>query len=147
MKGERRLARQIALETLYEADLVDHSPTVVLSRRCEAEPSVNERVESYANHLVSGVIKYSECLDRYIQQHAPEWPLGQVAVIDRNLLRMALYEFTAGDVPVKVAINEAVELAKSYGSDSSSRFVNGVLGALVSEQEEVKRMLHKIAQS
>ncbi len=72
-----------------------------------------------------GIIAVVPQLDAYIQSHAPEWPLDQVAVIDRNLLRMALYELTVGKVPVKVAINEAVELAKEYGADSSPRFVNG----------------------
>ena len=74
-------------------------------------------------------------------RHAPEWPLDQVAIVDRNLLRMALYEFTLGEVPVKVAINEAVELAKRYGADSAPRFVNGVLGALVPKQEEIAQAL------
>jgi N utilization substance protein B len=147
MKGERRLSRTIALETLYEVDLVGHPPVVVLHERCGAVEDVNARVESYVRRLVMGILKCRGHLDRYIQAHAPEWPLDQVAVVDRNLLRMALYEFTVGDVPVKVAINEAVELAKLYGSDSSSRFVNGVLGALVSQQDEVKETLSEVVQS
>jgi len=101
----------------------------------------NPRAEEYARALVVGIVAAAPQLDAYIQSHAPEWPLDQVAVIDRNLLRMALYEFTVGKVPVKVAINEAVELAKEYGADSSPRFVNGVLGALVPLQAEVERAL------
>jgi N utilization substance protein B len=126
---------------------VDHPPIVVFHERCGAVDEVNVRVESYARRLLTGVLKCRDHLDRYIQVHAPEWPLDQVAVVDRNILRMALYEFTVGDVPVKVAINEAVELAKLYGSDSSSRFVNGVLGALVSQQDEVAETLRDLVES
>lgn len=141
MKGERRLARQLALEALYEIDLVGHSPATVLYERFGDVEEPSPRVEAYARKLVTGILMHLTDLDRYIQSHAPEWPLEQVAVVDRNLLRMALYEFTVGRVPVKVAINEAVELAKRYGADSSPRFVNGVLGALVPQREEVIRTL------
>jgi N utilization substance protein B len=83
-------------------------------------------------------------LDQFIGQHAPEWPLDQVAVIDRNILRIALWEFgVEKDTPIKVAINEAIELAKSYGSDSTPRFVNGVLGSLANRQNEIHQMFEK----
>ena len=141
MKGERRLARELALQALYEVDLVGHAPAAVLHERLNEVVDENPRVEAYARKLVMGILASTEQLDFFIQSHAPEWPLDQVAVIDRNLLRMALYEFTVGHVPVKVAINEAVELAKDYGADSTPRFVNGVLGALVPLQEEVTRAL------
>jgi transcription antitermination protein NusB len=141
MKGERRLAREMALKVLYEIDLVGHPPAVVLHEVEGAEESFSPRVHAYAAKLVNGILAVVDQLDGYIQAHAPEWPLDQVAVIDRNVLRMALYEFTVGRVPVKVAINEAVELAKDYGADSSPRFVNGVLGALVSLQEEITQTL------
>lgn len=141
MKGERRQARELALQALYEIDLVGHAPATVLYERFSAVPDLVSRVESYARALVTGILTCAGALDDYIQSHAPEWPLDQVAVIDRNLLRMALYEFTVGGVPVKVAINESVELAKLYGADSSPRFVNGVLGALVPHQAEVARTL------
>jgi len=141
MKGERRMARELALQVLYEVDLVGHAPAVVLNERFTTADEVNGRVSGYARRLVEGVLASTPELDTYIQSHAPEWPLDQVAVVDRNLLRLALYEFTAGRVPVKVAINEAVELAKEFGTDSSPRFVNGVLGALVSHQDEVTRAL------
>ena len=141
MKGDRRLARELALQALYEIDLVGHAPALVLHDRAIGIVDANPRVESYARALVNGIISVVEKLDGYIQFHAPEWPLDQVAVIDRNLLRMALYEFTVGHVPVKVAINEAVELAKAYGADSTPRFVNGVLGALVPHMDEVAQTL------
>ncbi len=141
MKGERRLARELALQVLYEIDLVGHPPATVLYDRFEVTAEVNSRVEEYARELFEGILAVEARLDTYIQSHAPEWPLDQVAVIDRNVLRMALYEFAMGGVPVKVAINEAVELAKEYGADSSPRFVNGVLGALVPHQQEIARAL------
>ena len=141
MKGERRLSRELALQALYEVDLVGHAPAAVLHERCGMESDANARVAAYARQLVEGVMAATSRLDPYIQSHAPEWPLDQVAVVDRNLLRIALYEFTAGRIPFKVAINEAVELAKEYGSDSSPRFINGVLGALVPHQDEVTRVL------
>lgn len=141
MKGERRLARQLALQSLYEVDLVHHAVGAVLQRLFLLESGATQRVQSYCHQLVVGVMKHRDSLDAYIQSHAAEWPLAQVAIIDRNLLRMALYEFTLGDVPVKVAINEAVELAKRFGSDSAPRFVNGVLGALVPKQEEIIKVL------
>ena len=141
VKGERRLARELALQALYEIDLVGHPPAEVLQELLGALAEPNSRAEEYARVLVAGIVAVTSQLDGYIQSHAPEWPLDQIAVIDRNVLRMALYEFTVGGVPVKVAINEAVELAKEYGADSSPRFVNGVLGALVSHQEEVAQAL------
>ena len=141
MKGERRLAREIALQALFEIDLVDHSIGEVLAERYAENPEAERRVQDYCHGLVAGVIRYRELLDASIQPHAPEWPLDQIAAIDRNLLRMALYEFTLGEVPVKVAINEAVELAKAFGSDSSPRFVNGVLGALVPLQQTIRDTL------
>lgn len=141
MKGERRLARQLALQVLYEVDLVGHPLGEALIQRF-ADTETVPRVQSYARRLVIGVSRCRDLLDQYIQLHAPEWPLDQVAIVDRNLLRMALYEFTLGEIPIKVAINEAVELAKRYGADSAPRFVNGVLGALVPKQAEIADALH-----
>ncbi|MDF1514157.1 MAG: transcription antitermination factor NusB [Anaerolineae bacterium] len=143
MKGERRLARQIAIEVLYEVDLVGHNATVAFDERCREIEKLTKRSEDYARILIHGIVQHSDKLDGFIQTFASEWPLDQVAIVDRNLLRIALYEFTVGGVPVKVAINEAVELAKRYGSDSSPRFVNGVLGSLVGAQEEITTLLNQ----
>ena len=145
MKGERRLARQLALQALYEIDLVGHPVGEVLERRFNDDVDLSPRVRTYCRKLVAGIAQYHELLDDYIQSHAPEWPIDQIAVIDRNLLRIALFEFTVGEIPVKVAINEAVELAKRFGADSAPRFVNGVLGALVPLQEEIAKAL-KVAE-
>lgn len=131
----RRRARRVTLEALYEIDLANHKAGEVLAQRLEENPMESAGVQ-FANHLVHGVIENLEQLDTLIARYAPEWPLEQMAVIDRNILRIAIFEFLInGETPVKVAINEAVELAKSYGSDSAPRFVNGVLGTLAEQME------------
>ncbi len=111
----------------------------MLQQRLEEAP-LPEQAADFARRLLFGVLQYQAILDPFIQKYAPEWPLEQMAYIDRNILRLALYEFAVnGETPVKVAINEAVELAKMFGSDSSPRFVNGVLGALVPLKDEIAR--------
>jgi transcription antitermination protein NusB len=133
----RRRARRVTLETLYEYDLVDHPVYEVLARRIADQPLETAGAD-FACRLIEGVIDYKAQMDRLIARVAPEWPLDQMAVIDRNILRIAIYEFLIGEeTPVKVAINEAVELAKTYGSDSAPRFVNGVLGTLADRAESL----------
>ena len=108
-----------------------------MDSRLEDEP-LDANLAEFTRQIVFGVTPLIEKLDNFIAQHAPEWPLDQVAVVDRNILRIALWEFAVADcTPVKVAINEAIELAKLYGSDSTPRFVNGVLGALANRQNEI----------
>ncbi|MDY0018643.1 MAG: transcription antitermination factor NusB [Anaerolineae bacterium] len=141
MKGERRQARQMALQCLFEIDAVSHPIDWVLQNCYEREEDLSPEAEEYCRVLVAGVVRSCETLDAYIQKYAPEWPLEQVALVDRNVLRIALYEFTAGKIPTKVAINEAVELAKLFGSDSAPRFVNGVLGALAPLRKEIAVVL------
>jgi N utilization substance protein B len=134
----RTKARSIALQVLYEFDLTGHSPGKTLSERLEEE-GLETGLEDFTQNIVAGVIPNVVTLDQFIAEHAPEWPLDQVAVIDRNILRIALWEFAvAACTPIKVAINEAIELAKLYGADSTPRFVNGVLGSLASRQEEIR---------
>lgn len=125
----RRKAREIALQALYELECTGHAVDAVLAERLEEKP-LDAESAAFARQLVEGVLARAQTLDRQIEKHAPEWPLDQMALIDRAILRIALWEFSVGrQTPVKVAINEAVELAKEYGSDSAARFVNGVLGA------------------
>lgn len=139
----RTKARSIALQALYEIDVVDHPPEAVLQARLEND-SLDANLASFTTEIVLGVAPMFEILDRFIAEHAPEWPLNQVAVVDRNILRIALWEFAVyGQTPIKVAINEAVELAKTYGSDSTPRFVNGVLGSLADRQNELHQALNK----
>jgi len=133
----RRRARIVALQALFEIDCAHHDPETVLNQRL-AETPLPPGGSDFARKLVQGVLQHQAQLDELIQKNAPEWPIDQIAIIDRNILRMAIFEFAIdGDTPVKVAINEAVELAKLFGSDSSRRFVNGVLGSIVSQLESM----------
>lgn len=135
----RTRARSIALQALFEIDLVGHPLGIVLEHRLE-EATLEDRLVKFAESITLGVWPMKDELDIFIAQHAPEWPLNQVAIVDRNILRIALWEFAVnGDTPIKVAINEAVELAKSYGSDSSPRFINGVLGSLAARENEIRQ--------
>lgn len=130
MKGARHKAREVALQVLYEIDSVSHNPEGSLNNIL-SRSDVSEEVARFSRELVDGVIKNRERLDRNIKDFAPAWPLDQISLIDRNILRLAIFEILHDNkIPVKVAINEAVELAKAYGSDNSSRFVNGVLGSV-----------------
>jgi N utilization substance protein B len=133
----RHRAREAALKALYEIDCAHHPPGVVLQQQIEAA-GLPDAAAEFASRLVVGVLENQAVLDRFIHQYAPEWPLAQMAYIDRNVLRIAIFEFAIDSgTPVKVAINEAVELAKAYGSDSAPRFVNGVLGTLVGQQSAI----------
>ena len=135
----RTRARSIALQALYEIDLVGHPLGTVLAFRFEDE-DLEDRLEEFSGSIVKGVWPMKDELDAFIAEHAPEWPLDQVAIVDRNILRIALWEFAVnGDTPIKVAINEAVELAKTFGSDSSPRFINGVLGSLAARENEIRQ--------
>jgi N utilization substance protein B len=137
----RRRARRITLEVLYEVDMTDHAPAQVLARRLEEQLLETAGVE-FAHKLVNGVLEHQAGMDELIARYAPEWPLDQMAVIDRNILRIAIYEFLIDtETPVKVAINEAVELAKMYGSDSAPRFINGVLGTLADQVPRLRQQL------
>ena len=139
----RTRARSLALQVLYEVDMANHRPADVFKARLEESPLTNELTE-FARQIIFGVLPLTQNLDHLIAKHAPEWPLDQIAAIDRNILRMALWEFAVfHETPLKVAINEAVELAKLYGSDSAPRFVYGVLGALADHQHEIKQAFQK----
>ncbi|MCS6847668.1 MAG: transcription antitermination factor NusB [Anaerolineae bacterium] len=124
----RHEARVLALQVLYEVDTAHHSADEVLNRHL-AEVERPASVRAYAIELVNGVMREMASLDQTISALAPEFPAEHLSAIDRNILRIALYEMRRGDVPLKVAINEAVNVAKEFGSETSSRFVNGVLGA------------------
>lgn len=151
MLRSRRRARSIALQALYEIDCAQHSVADALARlhnprgwldqkwheeedQVDDQPVTDEQRE-FVYLLVNGILDHLDLLDALIQEHAPEWPVDQIAIIDRNVLRMAVYEFGTQLTPIRVAINEAVELAKDFGSDAAPRFVNGVLGS-VSQQED-----------
>lgn len=130
--SNRHLARTVAMQTLYEWDFNDGKPKI--------EPLVKKNLREFAadfndggfsEHLVRGVLEHHQDIDAVIARYAPEWPIQQITIVDRNILRIGVFELKfAKDIPPKVAINEAIELAKSFGGESSGRFVNGVLGAV-----------------
>jgi transcription antitermination protein NusB len=139
----RTRARSLALQVLYEVDIANHPPADIYKLRLEDNPLPDD-LSDFARRIIFGVLPLRTTLDEIIANYAPEWPLDQIAAIDRNILRMALWEFAVyHDTPIKVAINEAVELAKQYGSDSAPRFVNGVLGALADHQSEIQQTFQK----
>lgn len=140
MKARTR-ARGVALQALYEIDIANHPIGKVLENRLEEE-FVNDELRDFIRQIVAGVVPIREELDLVIAKYAPDWPLEQIATIDRNIMRVAVWEMAViGDTPIKVIINEAVELAKLYGSDSAPRFINGVLGSLADHQNEVNQAI------
>ena len=139
----RTRARSLALQVLYEVDIANHPPGDVFKSRLEEAPLTDDLAE-FARQIIFGILPLTNNLDLLIAKYAPEWPLDQIAAIDRNILRIALWEFAVlRETPIKVAINEAVELAKLFGSDSAPRFVNGVLGALADHQHEIQQAISK----
>jgi N utilization substance protein B len=137
----RTKARSLALQVLYEFDITGHLPGTIFEYRV-SEMDLDERLVEFSRSIIFGVIPLIQKLDSVISEHASEWPLDQVAIIDRNILRIALWEFAVSkSTPLKVAINEAVELSKVYGSDSTPRFVNGVLGSLAAHENELIQKL------
>jgi N utilization substance protein B len=135
IRALRRQARILALQALYEADLVGHDPRAVLQRLL-GEAGAPPTTRAYAEHLVEGVVAHREEIDQVLSRAAPLWPLEQLASVDKNLLRLAIHELLFDNrlVPLKAAINEAVEIAKVFGSENSSRFINGVLGTVADER-------------
>ena len=132
----RRKVRTLALQSLYELDCTNHPAQAVLTRYVE-QKAIPPEAAAFLYTLVQGVLARHADLDALIHEHAPEWPVDQLSVVDRTILRIAIFEMTAvPDTPLKVAINEAVELAKTYGSASAPRFINGVLGAVATHHAE-----------
>jgi N utilization substance protein B len=143
MKSRTR-ARSIALQALYEIDLTGHPPELVITERLSESP-LEDNLGEFARKIVFGILPIVKELDQIIAKHAPEWPLDQVATIDRNIMRIALWEIAVStQTPLKVAINEAVELGKLYGSESTPRFVNGVLGSLALHHHDIVQYFKKL---
>lgn len=135
----RRKARTAALQALYEIDATRHEPLEAIQRTIETS-GLDDEGAAFARDRVEGVIKEKERLDRVIARYAPAFPVEQLAVIDRNILRLAIYELLLDNtIPVKAAINEAVDLAKAFGGEASPKFVNGVLGSVAAEHAEQPR--------
>lgn len=137
--NSRRVTRVAVLQALSEVDCVSHDLDDVLSYRRESL-ELSPPAARFLTSMAEGVLENIHELDKIITEFAPSWPVPHMSVIDRNLLRMAIYEITMGsDTPPKVAINEAVELAKVFGSESSPRFVNGVLGSVMARSLSKRR--------
>ena len=127
----RREARIVVLQSLCESDLVDHDLMAVLWRRID-ESDLPDGYHEFAYGLVMEVFENCSEVDNMIMAHAPSWPLNQMAVVDKNVLRLAITEIKwRRDIPHGVTVNEAVELAKTFGSETSPGFVNGVLGSVI----------------
>ena len=142
--SNRHLARTIAMQTLYEWDFnhADEAAALkfLLQNKMEFAPSFED--QGFMETLIKNVFKHQKEIDEYIVKYAPEWPLEQITTVDRNILRIGVFELVfSADVPSKVAINEAIELAKTFGGQASGKFVNGVLGAIykdLSDKQELK---------
>lgn len=136
----RSMARRLTLQILYEADAARHYPLAIMARHLE-ERQPNEFISGYVSEIVRGISETQPVIDRVISRFAPEFPLDQIAVIDRNILRLAIFEFAVGQrTPVGAAIDEAVELAKLFGGDSSPAFINGVLGAIADAPDAIAEL-------
>jgi N utilization substance protein B len=136
--SNRHLSRTIAMQTLYEWDFNGQKETdldgLLSYNLGEFAPGFND--EGFAQRLVVGVLKNNKDIDSLIKKYATEWPIEQITIVDRNILRIGVYELKFDpEIPSKVAINEAIEVAKTFGGESSGKFVNGVLGAIYKEME------------
>ena len=142
--ASRHLSRSIVMQSLYEWDFSGKKPQAlksIIERNIkEFGPGLED--ESFIWQLTTGIVKKLAQIDKVIEKTAPEWPIQQITIIDRNVLRIGLYELLYEDkseVPPKVAINEAIELAKTFGGESSGKFINGVLGTVYRTIEERKK--------
>ncbi|MCH7579598.1 MAG: transcription antitermination factor NusB, partial [Chloroflexi bacterium] len=137
--ASRHLARSIAMQTLYEWDFSGMKKDIeklVEKNIKEFGPGLEDVNKDFIRTLTHGVLKRRSSIDQIITKAAPEWPLEQITMVDRNVLRLGLFELLYGnrdEVPPKVAINEAIELAKNFGGESSGSFINGVLGTIYRE--------------
>ncbi len=137
---DRTYARRIALQILYEIDTASHPAGPVLAHHLNLR-QLKPKVARYVQHLVEGVVGSMAEIDQAISKYAPDFPLDQLAVIDRNVLRIAIFEFAiVARTPVGAAIDEAVELAKLFGADNAPAFINGVLGSLADDKEMLLSM-------
>lgn len=143
---DRSIARRIALQALYEIDSANHGVGEVITHNLGFSPD-QRTVRNYIVHLVRGIVAKRFELDQVLQKYAPDWPINQVAVVDRNILRIALFELGVETrTPVSVAIDEAVELAKLYGAENTPRFVNGVLGAIAENLDAIREYISDVTE-
>lgn len=144
----RHLSRTIVMQTIYEWDFRKDRDVMEIAKR-NTEQYDAETDAEYIKKAIAGIVENINKIDPLLQQAAPDWPVGQIAVIDKTILRIAIYELIIDrQVPPKVVINEAVELAKTFGSDNSGKFINGVLGTLyrqsdLPKEDEVEKVLEE----
>lgn len=134
----RHAARLVALQSLYQWDFngAKETDTKKIINYNIHETNLQPEDKKFIEELVGGALEHKEEIDKLIVEYAPEWPLDQITIVDRNVLRLGIYELNFGtEVPAKVAINEAIEIAKTFGGDSSGKFVNGVLGAVYKKDQ------------
>lgn len=135
-KSSRRAARALVLQILYEIDVARHLPGDTIYAHL-SESDLDEVAAGFVRALVVGTIANRNDIDLLIAEAAPEWPVATIAAVDRNILRLGIYELRydqAQNTPLEIVINEAVELARRYGSESSARFINGVLGTIAEKK-------------
>ena len=144
--ASRHLSRSIAMQSLYEWDFsAEEIDLKIITERNIEEFGPDLKDKGFVWSLIVGVIEHMKEIDEIIKKSAPQWPLDQISIVDRNVLRLGIYELLYSDkdaVPPKVAINEAIELAKSFGGEISGKFINGVLGTvfdLISSKKEIKK--------
>lgn len=143
--SNRHLARTIALQTLFAWDFNNRKNNdidrLISDNFTNFAPNFDDG--GFAKDLVEGIIEHLAEIDKHIVKYATEWPLDQITTVDRNILRLGIYELLYTAIPPRVAINEAIEVAKSFGGDSSGKFVNGVLGALYNDEPEIQKRDNK----
>lgn len=143
--SNRHLSRTIALQTLFAWDFngrkADNLATLITDNFSNFAPNFDDG--GFVTELVQGVARTYGEIDKYIVKYATEWPLDQISAVDRNILRLGLYELIYTEIPPRVVINEAIEIAKSFGGDASGKFVNGVLGALYNDDPEIQKRDNK----
>lgn len=135
-KSSRRAARAMTLQILYEIDVARHMPGDTIYAHL-SESDMDDTGSAFVRALVVGIVAQREAIDQLIAAAAPEWPVATIAPVDRNILRLGIYELRYdGTTPLEIVINEAVELAHRFGSESSARFINGVLGTISEKEKE-----------
>ncbi|MFA6514119.1 MAG: transcription antitermination factor NusB [Patescibacteria group bacterium] len=143
--SNRHLARTIALQTLFAWDFNGRKngdlEKIMVDNFANFAPNFDDG--GFVKDLITGVAGHTDIIDKHIIKYATEWPLDQITAVDRNILRLGIYELLYTAIPPRVAINESIEIAKSFGGDSSGKFVNGVLGALYSDEPEIQKRDNK----
>lgn len=146
--ANRHLARAIAMQTLYQADFNDQLNFKYVADILEynvVEIANDFENKDFVEYLVKNIIENKDVLDEMVVKNAPEWPLEKITLVDRNILRIGIWELVFDDsIPPKVSINEAIEIAKAFGGDSSGKFVNGVLGAIFNEHRDELEEKHRV---